>query len=86
MRAIILILILAVVGLIVLVIIHEKLARRLSRARRRVAFYEAAFGFTTQNLPMYVRKSLRISSPHALPVSATCCSMPTSSMAGCCGA
>jgi hypothetical protein len=39
----------AVVGLalaamvfVILVIIHEKLARRLSRARRRVAFYEAA--------------------------------------------
>ena len=43
----------AVVGLglaalvfVVLVIVHEKLARRLSRARRRVAFYEAALSRT----------------------------------------
>src|SRR5690606_12499114 len=28
---------------------------------------DAAFGFTTQNLPTYERKSLRSSSPHALP-------------------
>ncbi len=37
---------LAAVVFIALVIIHEKLARRLSRARRRVAFYEAALART----------------------------------------
>lgn len=33
---------LAAIAFVILVIVHEKLARRLSRARRRVAFYEAA--------------------------------------------
>ena len=33
---------LAAVVFVILVIVHERLARRLSRARRRVAFYEAA--------------------------------------------
>ena len=37
---------LAAVIFVVLVIVHEKLARRLSRARRRVAFYEAALART----------------------------------------
>ncbi len=37
---------LAAIVFIALVIVHEKLARRLSRARRRVAFYEAALART----------------------------------------
>src|SRR5204862_576100 len=37
-------LVIAAVVFVALVIVHEKLARRLSRARRRVAFYEAAIG------------------------------------------